>query len=745
MTSTRSSRDERKNGAFRRVFWWQLRNNRVFAVFFGLWTIISMPIVTLSTILGNQTYYTDMTNWEGYTSEAVAQLYGQAVYYSLLAFLRTGVFLVLLLYLVVYCCNSFGYMHTRRSVDLFHALPVRRRPLLLGGYVAGLLTSIVPLAIGFGLCQLVCHVYSVPLPNAALSLWALFGCCALMTFACLTFILFFMVTAGTLLDAAVSLVATAVGWPLLWDVLNATMNQFLPGYVSVIPDAFYTALCPFGAFYELFSTNYTIMTGVYYADGSSITAELPGLGLGSILWWALFTVALLLVTVWYYGRRKSEHAENSFCAPVLRGAVRFLLSVAVGLGLANILGDMTDSNRVYFISVVVGSLGAYILIQLVWARGFRKFWRAVPAYLLTLAACVGFLYCLYTGGLGYVTRVPAQDNVVSVSFYLPGLAGDNSKECYLASQSEGALDVSYGDYNWGYFTVEFADADEQSTVLALHQAILEKFPGPYLPFGDGTNQYSLSSISVTYTLANGSTLERSYYVPLYEDDEEIFSCIAAIQKCDTYQLYDTFYSMDGSSVSGVYVSQYTSEYDYDASNYDLTDEQKEQVWNTFLEDLDSADFSYDEGRDDYIIQTASEYADGYVVLESLAGERTYTIGTNTLKYADLNAEQQALLVRLLGEADAATAEVYNYGFTVPECCEKTRALLDELTKDYGEYYWYDEDSGEYVTAIPTEEETDPADSGTDPADSSTDPADASTDEGSAIVTAFDTADGSAVG
>ncbi|MCD7756625.1 MAG: hypothetical protein LUH45_00405, partial [Clostridiales bacterium] len=510
MTSTRSSRDERKNGAFRRVFWWQLRNNRVFAVFFGLWTILSMPIVTLSTILGNQAYYTDMTNWEGYTAESVAQLYGQAVYYNLLAFLRTGVFLVLMLYLVVYCCNSFGYMHTRRSVDLFHALPVRRRPLLLGGYVVGLLTSIVPLAIGFGLCQVVCRAYNVPLPNAALSLWALFGCCVLMTFACLTFMLFFLVTAGTLLDAAVSLTATAVGWPLLWDVLNATMNQFLPGYVSVIPDAFYTALCPFGAFYQLFSTNYTILTGMYYADGSSITADLPGLGLWSILWWALFTVALLLVTVWYYGRRKSEHAENSFCAPVLRGAVRFLLSVAVGLGLADILGDMTNSNQVYFISVLVGSLGTYIIIQQIWARGFRKFWRAIPAYLLTLVACVGFLYCLYTGGLGYVTRTPNMDNVVSVSVSLPTVAGDTSKECYLAAQSEGVLDVSYGNYNWGYFTVEFTDADEQSTVLALHQAILEKYPGPYLPYEDGEDQYNCSSISVTYTLANGGTLTRSY-------------------------------------------------------------------------------------------------------------------------------------------------------------------------------------------------------------------------------------------
>ncbi len=599
------------------------------------------------------------------------------------------------------------------------------------------------MAVGFALCQVVCNAYNVVLPNAARSLWALFGCCALMTFACLTFMLFFMVTAGTLLDAAVSLTATAVGWPLLWDVLNATMKQFLPGYVSVIPNAFYTALCPFAAFYQLFSTNYTILTGAYYADGSAISAELPGMGLWSILWWVLFTVALLLVTVWYYGRRKSEHAENSFCAPVLRGAVRFLLSVAVGLGLADILGDMTDSNRVYFICVVVGSLGTYIVIQLIWARGFRKFWRAVPAYLLTLAACVGFLYCLYTGGLGYVTRTPNMDNVVSVSFYLPSIAGDNSKECYLASQSAGAIDVSYGDYNWSYFEVEFTDATEQSTVLALHQAILKKYPGPYLPYGDGTDQYSLTYLSVSYTLANGSTLERSYQVPLYEDDEEIFSAIAAVQKCDTFQLYDTFYSMDADDLSGIDVSQYTSEYDYDASNYELTAEQKEQVWNTFLEELDSADFSYDEGRDAYIIQTASEYADDYAELESLAGEKTYSISINDLKYADLNAEQQALLVKLLGEADAATATLCSYGFNVPECCEKTRALMDELTEEYGEYYYYD-DEEDYAAAATVESdvaaagETDPADSGT--ADSSV-----PVEEGDAVVTTIDPADVSAVG
>ncbi|MCD7756639.1 MAG: hypothetical protein LUH45_00475, partial [Clostridiales bacterium] len=85
---------------------------------------------------------------------------------------------------------------------------------------------------------------------------------------------------------------------------------------------------------------------------------------------------------------------------------------------------------------------------------------------------------------------------------------------------------------------------------------------------------------------------------------------------------------------------------------------------------------------------------------------------------------------------------------------KPRARLAELPAATGEYYWYDEESGEYATItsemesdLPAEGETDPADNGTDPADASTDPADGSVpvEEGEAVVTAFDTADVSAVG
>lgn len=698
MTSTRSSRKERKNSQFRRVFWWQMKHNRIFTGFYAVALLSALSVGTLCFILLNLNYYTDMSYWEGTPAEEVAYLFSQQVLSNLQELINVLVLPISILYIFCYCWNAFGYMQSRRSVDLFHALPIRRRPLLMGSYMAGLVTLYVPLAVSLGVVQIICGAYHLAFPISPLLFLETFGLCALILTACYTFTAFFVVVTGTLVDTAISILAVAVGWPLLCCAVDQTMILFLPGYVSRLPDMVYTALCPYGAAFTIFHMNW-----ITYADAVQLSAPdfFFEVSTGFLVWWVCFTVFFLAATILCYSRRKSECAENNHSFPVIRGAVRFLVSTMGGLGLAAILGMMMNYNSCYLAGIVVGSLGVHIVFQAISGRGFRKFWKTVPAYVLTLAVSLGFLYTLYEGGLGYVTRIPDPEQVVKVDFSIEdGLRGDDSKDSYLASYAFLEVSSDSGEY-WDILTPSFSEKEDIAAICALHQSVLEKYPGPYLPCTDqpGGNFRTGYYIEFTYTYGDGRTMVRSYMVPVTEEDTELLASVANVQKLEAYKFYEPFYYTDSSYVTSVNAAAYTDDWNYDATNSKLTPEEKDLVWDTFVEELNSPNFSDPVELEDFSLWNEN-YAVSYDMTSDIAvsapseEEWNYTINVGYIKFSDLPADVQAKLDELTPDKEASIDILHNgMYYTVPECCEKTRALIDQLTEEYGKTYYYDEEQG----------------------------------------------------
>ena len=118
---------------------------------------------------------------------------------------------LLLVFTVVFSVSLFRYMHDSHSVDLFHALPVGRVPMLLGRWCAGMTLLAVPAAFNFFLLQVIAWVsgfpalagrqerietvstnlflyrYGLAEPNFSAGLWQKFGLLLLMTAAAFTF------------------------------------------------------------------------------------------------------------------------------------------------------------------------------------------------------------------------------------------------------------------------------------------------------------------------------------------------------------------------------------------------------------------------------------------------------------------------------------------------------------------------------------------------------------------------------
>lgn len=154
MTSTGSSRKGGALAQFRQVYCWQLKKNRILSIVYGALTLLCFTIVYLCRSIGqHQEYFLDNTGeWSGMSQSQLMELFSEDMATNLNQLVYLALIPLSLLFLVVFSVTAFGYMHRRRSVDLFHALPVRRTPLLLGNLAAGYTVLVLVVTVNSLLC-----------------------------------------------------------------------------------------------------------------------------------------------------------------------------------------------------------------------------------------------------------------------------------------------------------------------------------------------------------------------------------------------------------------------------------------------------------------------------------------------------------------------------------------------------------------------------------------------------------------
>lgn len=241
---------------FRQVYCWQLKKNRILSIVYGALTLLCFTIVYLCRSIGqHQEYFLDNTGeWSGMSQSQLMELFSEDMATNLNQLVYLALIPLSLLFLVVFSVTAFGYMHRRRSVDLFHALPVRPDPAAAGksgrrvhGLGAG----------GDGQQSAVRRYWSGPGGGEALYVpWLLegIGYQLLLLAAALVLTLFLLVASGTVVNAVLSGILLSLGWPILCYCGASIIQMTLPGSTLEVSGMVTTALVPYLALFLPFLT-----------------------------------------------------------------------------------------------------------------------------------------------------------------------------------------------------------------------------------------------------------------------------------------------------------------------------------------------------------------------------------------------------------------------------------------------------------------------------------------------------------
>ncbi len=483
------------------------RRNRSVMLYFGIVLFITFPLQYILEVfnpwyvVNHHDVIRDLGNHE---FDLLSHHTGPSLFF---------VFAVVLVMTLYAGLSQFSYMHTKRSVDVFHSLPIKRSTLIFGGVLSAAESVIIPLAANYlvvivaGLVRMATlpqYEFMVPYVLMDFALWAI------VIFSTLCIVAFVAVQVGTIFDNFIFSCELLIVLPILIWFTIMICDSTLRGFV-VSEDVFS---------YGAFASPITLMAERYMNSGYEFSHINFMPSTIFVLVWLVLSVGILFAADYIYRRRRSEVAETSTAnAPLAQFGVLAVVYV-VGMTGGMLMGDMLMSfaamnsggtlNRISFVvwSFVFAAL-AFILTQAILQRGFKglrsSLLRGGVAVGITTVASVIFI----TGGLGYESRIPAAEDVESITINYRG------SYVNIGLLNADEYQVWFDDFGnemrhyMGKYDLELSQSETVNLVRDIH-AIAADPNAQEAYYELGQNLPHAGWFEVTYNLSNGMKISRRY-------------------------------------------------------------------------------------------------------------------------------------------------------------------------------------------------------------------------------------------
>ncbi len=407
----------------------------------------------------------------------------------------------------------FRYLHDRRQVDLFHALPVSRTHLFAVRYLTGvaavlpiyalihLITAGVVFALGFG---------------GAISLGMVLGTIGLN---CLFFLLLYAIAIFCTVLTGNTIITVGLGvWvsfflPAFALLVNALMQQNLATFYEA--PRWMEQLCYYGS--PLVAYFMTAGGNLFFGTSSAAA------GWGMVLAYALLTVALTLVCLVLFRIRRSERAGAAMAFQGSKLPVKAVICVIASLAGYLFFGEVLGAFWGGF-GFVAALLLSHMVVEVVYHFDFRKAFAHLPHALLFGLLSVALIAGIRMDVFGYDTYRPAAEEVAGMRLHIWGSYGggnayiDEDENAWVTDP--GLIDEILSMADRGIAHNEFG-SDVEST----------------------SYDYMRVNLAVRWKLENGRTVTREYNYPT-DDRAQREQLLGIITHPDFLRVYSELQALD---------------------------------------------------------------------------------------------------------------------------------------------------------------------------------------------------------
>lgn len=442
---------------------------------------------------------------------------------------------------------QFRYLHSRKMVDFYHSLPIRREKQYSIHVVTAYLYFLIPLTIWMAACMIIggmrglMTVEAVPIYLAG---WLIMQ-------------VFFLVYYGAAIVGMMLTGREFVG------VLGTIMILFLPGLVSGISNMLHS---------QFFDT-YVHMGMGSLGHANWLVRLSPGLSVWEL--WEMvielfdkfscntvgFITQIVIVLVYMVGflvlgyyllkRRSSEAAGNSIAFEIPCRVYHVVISIVGALYCGMIFYSLANYDSLLWLygGTLLGGMVLYVLIQFIYTIDIRKTFMYKWQIILVETAALIIMAVFYFDWIGFDTYIPDKEHLYSVALSI------NDGNQYQPYQVDGIY-MDGEDYRMEYMNLDVTDELYEMLEEAIEttERYYESVNSEAVPYDSGSNYTSLKT---RYKLENGRWRNREYRIEL-ENYRDLFASLydQAEFKNKMMPMYEMFPVDDKYEISLNYEDEY---------------------------------------------------------------------------------------------------------------------------------------------------------------------------------------------
>lgn len=313
----------------------------------------------------------------------------------------------------------FSYLHSRKRLDFYYSLAIRRDTLFLVKFTAGAMTFAAAYLANQLLAILVGAIYGVMSATIVQEIVA-------SSFLGILFFLTSYSTAavavlltGKTLTSVLAIGAISMYLPLLWVVVCGFQEIFFP---TLIPGG----VTFMGGAYRLYMTSRTLMLEhsspwimilAWNADGAAVRQGLTGMwpDLGSICLFLVLPVILTSVCLLLCRVRKTEAAGKALAFAWTEGLIKIMLAIPAALFIGMVVYEEFDSVVWEICFVAIFGALACVIMEFIYRWDIRQAlahkWHIVVTVAVSLAIFLVFRFDL----IGINRYLPEKEELAAMS------------------------------------------------------------------------------------------------------------------------------------------------------------------------------------------------------------------------------------------------------------------------------------------------------------------------------------------
>ena len=413
------------------------------------------------------------------------------------------IFIVLSL---VMAMSGFSYLYSKKKVDLYHSLPVKREVLYFIKLINGILIVVIP----FIICEIVASLLAIANTGKISILIAAIWAIAEWT---LLFILSYFLTVFSIMLTGNMLIGIlACGFFSFYFPL---ISLVLKGYQSTFFDTYYTS----GFIIENVLPNmssFMLMFNIF---------ELKWLT--RIIIVILASIVFLFINLFLYKKRASEAAGKSVSFNVIKLPIKSMMVIFMSI-LMYLLGYevMNDSIGWGLFGLIVSGVITHCVMEIIYNQDFKKIFAKKIELLVLIIISIFIAAAFQFDIFGYDSYIPSASQIKSTAV-ISDLLESNSEQYYNKVEiSDGYYDESFVDVDYASDSkieadqIKKMDIQNKDAVLELARQGIEAAKYDLEPQGD------FDRFLISYKLKNGRTVGRVYYVDLDQSTSGLSSVYA---------------------------------------------------------------------------------------------------------------------------------------------------------------------------------------------------------------------------